>query len=122
MTSNPPSDYLVFVRHELADGAVRREVVGVIRNTTISTMPVSVNPDTGAMYLESIGYVKIYFAADLNFDAEFCEELVGLWTQCNDYNRTGDYVSEGYNEFLRRFGPACERADYIAHAALAAAH
>ena len=122
MASTPPSDYIVFVRPEPADGAVRREVVGVIRLATLSTMPFTVNPDTGAMYLASIGYVKMYSAADLNFDAELCEELVALWTQCEDYRRTGDCVSEGYSEFLRRFGPACERADYMAHAALTTNH
>ena len=114
MTSIPPSEYIIFLRPEPADGAVRREVVGIGRDRGERPLP------TDPIYLPDIGFAKIYCAADLNFDAEFCEELFALWTMCTEYRRTGDCDSEGYSEFLRRFGPACERADAIAHAALTA--
>jgi hypothetical protein len=107
---------LVFVRPEPADGAVRREVVRVQH----SLLPPHLSRDAdGNWTLHGVGRVNIYSASDLGFDTEFAEELVGLWVQSDDYNRTGTAV-EGYDEFLRRFGAANDRADLLVHQALTA--
>jgi hypothetical protein len=108
------NDYLIFVRPEPAEGAVMREVVRVARAVDYLHDNPTVDPTPGTTLLEGVGLVQIYDSMSLALDAEFCEELAGLWAQALDYNRTGG-AGEGYSEFLRRFGTANDRVDRHVH-------
>lgn len=113
------NDYLIFVRAEPADGAVMREVVQVIRAADYLRDNPTVDLTEPRIFLEGVGSVEVYDSVSLELDTEFCEELVALWAQALDYNRTG-ITGEGYSEFLRRFGTANDRVDRHVHDVLTA--